>query len=1085
MQCLHCAYDNSDDARFCAQCGNRLVLACPSCQAQVEPIHRFCQQCGINLPWAQGSQTASSSSVAPDRYVGDRREVTVLFADLSGFTALSQTLDPEAVHDLLNRYFAVADQIIQSYGGHIDKHIGDGLMALFGAPVAHSNDPERAIRAALAIHSALGELEPPLAAHIGIACGTVVASGMGSDAHREYTVIGSSVNLAARLEGQAQAAETLISSAVHQAAGHQFHCQARGAVELKGIPEPVPIWQVMGEVQETIPQTQLPFIGRQAELAQFSDGLHQCRTSGQGLGLLLKGEPGIGKTRLLAEYRHLAQQQDVTWHQGLVLDFGMAKGLDAIANILRSLMGLPPNADTAAQRQAIAAIATRHGWPAEQQAFLHDLLSLSPPTELRSLYDAMDAATRSAGKAELVTQLVAQAAAVAPLVIAIEDLHWADAETLNYVARLAHACTECPMLLIMTSRLEGDPTLTPWSDAIAAVPVTTLQLAALPAEAAMRLASDYFDATVRFARTCVERAGGNPLFLEQLLRSAEGLAENQIPGSVQSIVLTRMDSLRLGDRQALQAAAILGQRFDLATVRYLIENTTYTGGELVQRLLIKPEGTDEFLFVHALVREGVYSSLLKRQRRDLHRRAADWYAERDLTLRAEHLDRADDPDAAAAYLAAAQAEAQNYHHEAALRLSERGLAIAETPVRYALLCFRGDLLRGLGSVEASIRAFEAALAIATSDRERCQVWIGLSQGLRVSDRHDEALSALDNAERTAPESAPLLLAEIHHLRGNLYFPSGRFDDCMLHHEQAREFAQQGGSKEWEVRALGGLGDAAYLAGKMRTACRYFQDCVALCQELGLGKIEVGNRHMIGWSRMYLNEIPAACADGLAAAEMAEKVGQNRAQMLGHALAGYMYIEQGQFDAGRDQAIRATTIAQRLGAKNFEAEGFCFQARSYLGEGRLQEAKECIEASLKIVREVGMGYFGPIVLGHAARLEEQPTQRTHFLAEGETVLATGCVSHNYFWFYREAIEATLATQEWSEVERYATALETYAQIEPTPWVDLVVARGRALARWGQGERRPEAVAALTQLAAQSQAAGLALYVPAIQAALAEE
>lgn len=1085
MQCTHCGYDNGEDARFCAQCGNSLVPKCPSCHAPVEYSHRFCQQCGTSLPWAKNQQASGSSGLAADGYGGDRREVTVLFADLSGFTALSQTLDPEAVHELLNRYFAVADKIIQSYGGHIDKHIGDGLMALFGAPVAHSNDPERGIRAALAIHSALADLEPPLSAHIGIACGTVVASGMGSDAHREYTVIGSSVNLAARLEGQAQAGETLISSAVHQAAGVQFHCQTRGAVELKGIAEPVPIWQVMGEVQDITPQAQLPFVGRQAELAQFSDWLHQCQIDGQGHGLLLKGEPGIGKTRLLAEYRHLARQQDVTWHQGLVLDFGMAKGLDAIASILRCLMGLPPNAETDAQRQAIAAISKNQGLKPEQQAFLHDLLSLSPPAELRSLYDAMDAATRTAGKADLVTQLVAQAAALSPLVIAIEDLHWADNETLNYVARLVHACTELPVLIVMTSRLEGDPTLTPWKEAIAGAPITTLQLETLPAEDALRLASDYFDATARFARTCVERAGGNPLFLEQLLHSAEGLADNQIPGSVQSIVLTRMDSLRSSDRQALQAAATLGQRFDLATVRYLIEDATYDCGELVQRLLIKPEGIDEFLFVHALVREGVYSSLLKRRRHNLHRRAADWYAERDLTLRAEHLDRADDPGAAAAYLAAAKEEAQNYHHEAALRLSERGLEIADTPTRYALLCFRGDLLRGLGSVESSISAFEAALAIATSSRERCQVWIGLSQGLRVSDRHDDALSALDNAERTAPDHEPLLLAEIHHLRGNLYFPSGRFDDCMFHHEQAREFAQQGGSKDWEVRALGGLGDAAYLAGKMITAFDNFRDCVALCQELGLSQTEVVNRPMVGWSRLYLNEIAAACQDGLETIELAAKIGQQRAQMLGHGLAAYMYTEMGQLALGLEEAQKATTIAQKLGSKNFEAEGLCYQTRALIAASRLSEARDCIAQAIKLVRAVGMDYFGPTVLGHAARLADDPAQSSDLLAEGETLLSAGCVSHNYFWFYREAIEATLATQEWVEVERYATALETYNQIEPNPWSNLVVARGRALAHWGQGNRTPEAVTALTQIAEQSQAAGLALYLPAIQAVVGDK
>jgi class 3 adenylate cyclase len=422
MQCNQCGSDNANHARFCAQCGMSLSLTCPACQAPVEAAHQFCQQCGTRLPWVQHPSSASAAGLT-DRYGGDRREVTVMFSDLSGFTALSQTLDPEAVYDLLNRYFAVADKITQAYGGHIDKHIGDGIMAVFGAPTAHSNDPERAIRAAIDIHAALAELDPPLSAHIGIASGTVVASGMGSDAHREYTVIGNSVNLAARLEGQAKAGETLISSAVHQAAGARFHYQSRGTMQLKGIADPVPVWQVIGEAQEMVPHQRLPFVGRQTELAQFADLLHTCRVTGQGHGLLLKGEPGIGKTRLMAEYRHLARQQDTTWHQGLILDFGMAKGLDAIASILRRLLDLPAHADAGAQLQAVAGVATRRALSEAHQAFLHDLLSLPQPLDLRSRYDAMDAETRTAGKAELIAQFVTQAAATAPLVIAIEDIH--------------------------------------------------------------------------------------------------------------------------------------------------------------------------------------------------------------------------------------------------------------------------------------------------------------------------------------------------------------------------------------------------------------------------------------------------------------------------------------------------------------------------------------------------------------------------------------------------------------------------------------------------------------------------------------
>ena len=212
MRCRNCDCDIAEDARFCAQCGTRTAVSCPSCAAPVDFAHRFCQSCGARLPWAEEKPTASKSLPQEDDD-GERRQVTVLFGDLTGFTSLSENSDPEATHDLLNRYFESVDGVIGAYGGTIDKHIGDGIMAVFGAPTAHSDDPERAMRSAMAIHEVLAKFDPPLTAHVGIASGTVVASGTGSETHREYTVIGDSVDLAARLQDRAAPGETLISKA--------------------------------------------------------------------------------------------------------------------------------------------------------------------------------------------------------------------------------------------------------------------------------------------------------------------------------------------------------------------------------------------------------------------------------------------------------------------------------------------------------------------------------------------------------------------------------------------------------------------------------------------------------------------------------------------------------------------------------------------------------------------------------------------------------------------------------------------------------------------------------------------------------
>ena len=212
-----------------------------------------------------------NSQPAPEEPQGERRQVTVLFADLSNFTGLSNDLGAEATHVLLNRYFETVDGIVEGYGGAIDKHIGDNVMAVFGAPIAHSNDPERAVRAALDIHEGMkglsDELGRPLTAHIGIASGQVVACGTGSDAHREYTVTGETVNLASRLQDQAKAGETLISGSVRLTVSDVADCVAFGEVEVKGFSEPMPVWGLAG-LRATCAAAQVtPFAGRRSRIA--------------------------------------------------------------------------------------------------------------------------------------------------------------------------------------------------------------------------------------------------------------------------------------------------------------------------------------------------------------------------------------------------------------------------------------------------------------------------------------------------------------------------------------------------------------------------------------------------------------------------------------------------------------------------------------------------------------------------------------------------------------------------------------------------------------------------------------------------
>jgi class 3 adenylate cyclase len=301
-------------------------------------------------PAAGGRADPTADPSIPMLPEGERRQVTVLFADLADYTRLTEALDAEEVHALLARFFGLVDGIVEGYGGSIDKHIGDCVMAVFGAPLAHGNDPERAVRAALDIQRRMpglaDELGLPICAHIGVASGQVVASGTGSNNHQEYTVTGDSVNLASRLTDRAASGETLISEAVHRMLGNRLECAAVGELAVKGLANAVKAWQLLG-LRQSAPTGRQAFVGRSTELQQFEAALAACRGAGRGHAVHVRGDAGIGKTRLVEEFQHLAAEQGFACHCGLILDFGAGSGQDAIRSLVRSLLGLSRTTDPA------------------------------------------------------------------------------------------------------------------------------------------------------------------------------------------------------------------------------------------------------------------------------------------------------------------------------------------------------------------------------------------------------------------------------------------------------------------------------------------------------------------------------------------------------------------------------------------------------------------------------------------------------------------------------------------------------------------------------------------------------------------
>ena len=1081
MHCPGCGFKNPPAMRFCGQCGEALPRACAACGFANPQGFGFCGQCGARLEQAQAPSAPSAPSAADEI---ERRQVTVLFADLTGYTELTRRLGAERTHKLVRGFFDQVDQLVSSHGGVVERHVGDSVMAVFGLPVAHGNDPERAVRAALAIHAAMPALSAAqgaeLQVHAGVAAGPIVVERLGEGSDAAYTTVGDAVNLAARLVALARPGETVISESVHRALADLVQAEPLGEVSVKGVEQPVAVWRAHALGAERAARR--AFVGRRAEVSQFEAACRAGLDANRGQVLYLRGEAGIGKTRLVEEFGDIAGAHGFTAHTGLVLDFGIERGEDAIARILRSLLRQAIGGEDSDPPALVAGAVQSGAIDAAQEVFLHDLLGLALPPSLRGLYDAMSSETRRQGRQDCVAAIARHAAGQRPILIAVEDLQWADDQILGHVAQLAQITRASPVLLVLTARPEGDPLDHAWRAAAGRVPLTTIDLGPLAPDEAMALARQFESDALDIAQRCVTRAEGNPLFLVQLLRSASAGADAQeaVPGSIQSVMLSLVDRLQAPDRRSIQAASVLGQRFADSALRAIVGDGAAGFEGLIEHHLLRRVGED-YLFQHALIQESVYESLLSEQRKLFHGRAAAWFADRDSMLHARHLDRAEDPGAAQAYLAAAAAERQRFHYEAALTSVERALAKAETDaMRFEVRILQGATQNDLGRTLESIESFRAAADLADDGPARLRAWLGLVWGLRVADRYDEAIALLERAELIARQHGlDLELAWIHYQRGNIFFPLGKIERCQAEHEIALDHARRAGSREAEALAWSGLGDASYARGLMRTANNAFSRCVEIAHTEGLGRIEVVNRGVRAITSLMLGDVAGSKEDSTRASDMARLVGDLRGEMIAGHVRFQLAFQAGDLGSLAAMGHREIEIAQTLRAPRFEAEGLILLS---LAIPARQE--QLLREALAICRATGMAFVGPIALAMLSMVTDDDQERKRALAEGESVLEQGCPWHSMAGFIGAAMEGALWRGEWDEAERLAGRLEASTRIEPLPPIDFLVGRARALAAHGRGRRDPALAQELAALERRAEELKIAIALPTIRAALAD-
>lgn len=791
VSCPVCQHNNPDDAAFCTQCGTRLDTACPACGRASPPHGVFCAGCGQRLAdpiAAAAGPLASPRSYTPrhlaekilrDRSVleGERRNVTVLFVDTVGFTPLSEQLGEEQVYAMMQRCLTCMMEAVHRYEGSVTSFTGDGLMALFGAPIAHEDSARRAVAAALEMQLALDEFAADLNARHGVSCdfriglntGPVVVGKITDNLDMDYTAIGDTVNLASRMESAAAPGSVYLTENTYKQVGDYFECEPLAPLKVKGKSEPIMAYRAVRErpairtrLQAAVERGLSPFVGRCQELSALRGYFDQVKR-GHGQVVFVTGEAGLGKSRLLLEFRRSLLGEPVQWLEGHCTSYGKRIPYHPISDVVKATFEIEEgDLDPRVIRRVEEATADWQESAKARIPYLKYLLNVDPgdPTVL-----SMDPLERRAGIIDAVRALVSEQSTRGPVVILIEDLHWADEQSEDTIRSLIDMLPTSRVLMIITYRAGhvhalGDRTY-----------YNRLALGFLPAEESAILAEGVLNADQlqpALRELIAEKGEGNPFYIEEvtkslaesgvlrregdsytLVRSAGGV---HVPDTIQEVILSRIDRLEKEARDAIQLASVIGREF---TVR-LLNRIADVGGaldgllsqlktlELIYEKAYFPELA--YMFKHALTHDVAYSTLLAERRRSLHRLVGaaieELYADRlveHYEALAHHYYEGQHWEKALEYLdKAAEKAVSAYANQEALNYYARALDVCEKigpetlGVAASIAEKRGHVNFGVGAPDDAAKDFAVMLDCARALGDRRQEgmalgWIGNMQ----------------------------------------------------------------------------------------------------------------------------------------------------------------------------------------------------------------------------------------------------------------------------------------------------------------------------------------------------------------------
>ncbi len=973
MPCRNCGTELLPGKLFCHACGTPVARTCPNCHAEVAAGFRFCPDCGTEIDAA----VASPADAPPDdghtrlaesmpenmaekiralrgAIEGERKQVTVLFCDLAGSTAVADHLDPEVYHELLEQYLALAIHEVYRFEGIVNHLAGDGLMALFGAPIAHEDAPERAVRAALAIRDAMAHFNTnlqaergiALPARIGIHTGPVVVGTVGNDLKMEYTAIGDTTNLASRLESLAQPGTVLISEATARLVRGVFDLREVGPLTVKGKSEPVPAAEVLGLNAETSPMAVAaargltPLVGRDAELAQIEACYARLR-DGLAQVVSVVGDAGSGKSRLLYEFKQRLAGENVAILEARCSALSQMVPYAPFLAMLRQYFQLAPGEPDEDAHARIARLV--HMEPDQIDAeypLLCRLLSVGthlgetmPPEDLK----------RETFRA--VGNLVIGTSQYQPVVLILEDLHWIDEPSRELLEMCVGRLARAQVLSLVSHRPDFQAS---WRTSAA---LTQITLRPLLDDDVMRIARTVAggELPVEIEQLLLGKAEGSPFFAEEITRSLleEGylkcsedrrcrltrpVEEIRIPGTVQEVLAARLDRLGAGAKRLAQVAAVLGRQFRRRQLEELLAAEEIDVGrellQLMERGIIHRKSLfedDEYRFGESLTQEVAYEGLLLRHRRLLHERIGAWLESRNgdapvegPSLIAHHYARSDNHEKAVEHLLRAATEAERlpaYH--AAVDLYRQAWELADGVVR--------------GRPDADAR-FRRWLMEATTGYLRVTVLYGSSvdpAAERAAERAREMAEAFGELDA---------LATVYTLHGFLFTSDPqRFADGVRLVEQGLATARRVGSDLLVVQSSRAMASTYLLDGRLELAESTVNWAMSELERLGQATAHTDLYLGVRWMQnnvCYFRDQLARTVEGaLALYEVSVAASNRTVQSVSATLLAQTYYVRGQYAEARQWAERGLRIGEAIDNHGtiHRAAALCLASAVELGE----------------------------------------------------------------------------------------------------------------------------------------------------------